>query len=93
MRRILAATATATLLGSGAALAQAAAEDAAAREDTHGSIMALEEQVNAEFARLGVTIEAGDLTLNQLSEVLLIMNDDNITGQEEIDHIEQVIQN
>jgi hypothetical protein len=93
MRRILAAAVTATLLGSGAALAQAAAEDTAAREDTHGSIMALEEQVNSEFARLGVTIEAGDLTLNQLSEVLLIMNDDNITGQEEIDHIEQVIQN
>jgi hypothetical protein len=93
MRRILAAAVTATLLGSGAALAQAAAEDTADREDTHGSIMALEEQVNSEFARLGVTIEAGDLTLNQLSEVLLIMNDDNITGQEEIDHIEQVIQN
>jgi hypothetical protein len=95
MRRILAAAATATLLGSGAVLAQAAAEDTAAVHGMgtmEGQIMEMQESVNAEFARIGITADAGDLTLTQLSEVLLVLNDDSLEGQDQADQINLIIE-
>ncbi len=95
MRRILAAAATATLLASSPALAQVAEEDTAAVQDMgimQGQVMEMRETVNTEFARIGIDADAGDLTLTQLSEVLLVLNDDSLEGQDQMDQIELIME-
>jgi hypothetical protein len=97
MNRLFATVATATIIGAGAAFAQTAPATttevpASAAQDMHGEIAAMEASVNAEFARHGINAEAGDLTLRQLNEVMLILNDDSLSEDDRIDQVRSIVE-
>jgi hypothetical protein len=96
MHRFLAAAATATFLATGA-IAQTAdtATDAGAMtaQDIHGNVQAVRELVSNELARLGIAAETDDLTLGQLTELALILDDDSLSENDRIDQAQLIIEN
>jgi hypothetical protein len=98
MKRLLATVAISTLLASGGALAQTAATtDQATTAETGGALhvsnlATMRETVETELAQAGVTVEVGALTLDQLSEVLLILHNDSLTVQERHDELRQLLE-
>jgi hypothetical protein len=96
MHRFLAAAATATLLATGAVAqtADTATETPAMTgQDMHGNVTAMRELVDSELARMGIAAETDDLTLRQLSELALVLDDDSLSEDDRIDQARQIIEN
>jgi hypothetical protein len=97
MHRFLAAAATATLLATGA-VAQTAdtattETPAMTAQDMHGNVTAMRELVDNELSRMGIAAETDDLTLRQLTELALVLDDDSLSDDDRIDQARQIIEN
>lgn len=99
MKRILAAAATATLIAGGAIAQTAATEgDAAApgwtmEQGTWGQNIAhMQNTVDAELARMGIDANTEDLTIRQLNELAVMLDDDSLSEQERIDQARLLLQ-
>ena len=95
MKRIFVAAATATILAAGGAFAQATPTEQPAEmtwemHDQNASM--LRDSVETEFATRGIDYPAGALTLDQLSEIFLVFNNESLDGDEALAQVEQIIQ-
>lgn len=95
MTRIFTAAATAIILSTGGAFAQATPTEQPAEltwEMHNENMSMLRDSVETEFATRGIDYPAGALSLDQLAEIFLIFNDESIDGDEALAQVEQVIQ-
>lgn len=98
MRKFLAAAAAATLLAGGA-MAQTATETA--EETAAGweagqwseNLAHMQSLVGNELARMGIDADVEDLTIRQLNELALVLDDDGMSEQERVDQVRAIIQN
>lgn len=95
MKKILATAATATILAAGAAFGQATPVEQPAEMtwETHTENMSmLRDSVSTEFTTRGIDYPAGALTMDQLSQIMLVFNDESMVGDEALAQVEQIIQ-
>jgi opacity protein-like surface antigen len=98
MKKFLAAAAAATLLAGGA-IAQTATEPA--EETAAGweagqwteNLAHMQSLVSNELARMGIDADVEDMTIRQLNELALVIDDDGLTEQERIDQVRAIIEN
>lgn len=93
MKKFLATAATAAILTTGAAFGQTEPDQPAeiVWGDLHGNVAAMQETIDTEFATRGIDAEASSLTLDELSQIMLVFSDDSMNADESRQQVERIL--
>lgn len=93
MKKILATAATATILATGTAFGQVEPDQPGevVWGDMHGNVAAMQETIDTEFAARGIDAEASTLTLDELSQIMLVFSDDGMSQDESRQQVERIL--